>query len=514
MALITDLIQITSNRLEAWMQLVSPQIRKRAGIISVSTAVILTLLYTTIQKFNRPPKQLRHLPYVSYLSFLKYCFRDDLFETYSKQVCMPLLKESNGIYMRPIVEGWSIQLANPVAVKQVLFKPEASFPKAHRAVGAKGTLISKFIGGPNIVLLSGADWRRHRKIANPAFQRSMPVKAFGNLTIKMYKAMEDSGSDTIDVLNLFERWTLDAIGITGFDFDFNALGDKNSQWVRYYDSVKDGMSHPFYIFFPAFDTKYLYLQKKRKEVHDNLDKFLQNLDKIIEDKRKLVHENKDTTRDEDKDLLALMIESELNEEGAKLTNEELRSNLCIFFLAGHDTTANTLAFTLYELAINPELQEKAREEAIRVLGDAPQDIIPTIEQTKELTYINMIMKETMRRHSPVYNTTLRTALEDIEIAGHFIPKGSEFAVDIYNLHHNPDVWSDPYKFDPDRFLPGGEADQQEGVAWAPFSNGGRQCIGMNFSLAEQRVVLSMMCKFICIVGQLFTSLFFNDSKKV
>lgn len=100
----------------------------------------------------------------------------------------------------------------------------------------------------------------------------------------------------------------------------------------------------------------------------------------------------------------------------------------------------------------------------------------------------------MRRHTPVYGTTARVALEDIELAGNFIPKGSELCIDIYNVHHNPDVWMDPYKFDPHRFAPGGEADQQKGVAWVPFSNGNRQCIGMNFSLAEQRVVLSMMCK--------------------
>lgn len=100
----------------------------------------------------------------------------------------------------------------------------------------------------------------------------------------------------------------------------------------------------------------------------------------------------------------------------------------------------------------------------------------------------------MRRHTPVYNTTSRVALEDIELAGNFIPKGTELSIDICGVHHNLDVWKDPYKFDPDRFLPGGEADNQEFAAWVPFSNGNRQCIGMNFSLAEQRVVLSMMCK--------------------
>lgn len=101
----------------------------------------------------------------------------------------------------------------------------------------------------------------------------------------------------------------------------------------------------------------------------------------------------------------------------------------------------------------------------------------------------------MRRHPPAYNTTQRLIEEDINVAGTFIPKGSEWSLDIYNIHHNPNLWKDPYVFNPDRFLPGGEADNQEGIAWIPFSGGQRQCIGMNFSLAEQRVVLSMLCNY-------------------
>jgi hypothetical protein len=118
------------------------------------------------------------------------------------------------------------------------------------------------------------------------------------------------------------------------DFDFNALGDKDNKWVHYYDSVKEGMSHPFFILFPAFDTTYLHLFKKRQEVHDNLTKFLQNLDDIIDQKRKLVHQNIHTPGRADKDLLTLMIESELNEDGEHMTNEELRVNtnkIIVFF---------------------------------------------------------------------------------------------------------------------------------------------------------------------------------------
>lgn len=118
-----DLIHFASEKGNELMRLVAPYLRnKKTGVISLSAAVLLTLIYTTIQKFNRPPPSLRHLPYVSYFSFLKYIFKDELFETYSKKLIMPLIKESSGVYMRPTVTGWAVELANPLAVKQLLFK--------------------------------------------------------------------------------------------------------------------------------------------------------------------------------------------------------------------------------------------------------------------------------------------------------------------------------------------------------------------------------------------------------
>jgi hypothetical protein len=100
MPVVLDLLQKVKDRADDVLRMISPHTRKKAGVISVSAAVFLTLLYSVIQKINRPPKALRHLPYVGYLSFLKYVFKDELFETYSKELIMPLLKkESNGVYM-------------------------------------------------------------------------------------------------------------------------------------------------------------------------------------------------------------------------------------------------------------------------------------------------------------------------------------------------------------------------------------------------------------------------------
>jgi cytochrome P450 len=97
---------------------------------------------------------------------------------------------------------------------------------------------------------------------------------------------------------------------------------------------------------------------------------------------------------------------------------------------------------------------------------------------------------------PVPQTLPRTATKDTELCGIFIPKGSTVTVNIYDLHHSEKLWKDPFVFDPERFAEDGEATQTagEGISWVPFGNGSRQCIGMNFSLNEQRVLLSMLCK--------------------
>lgn len=96
-----ELINIVNEKSSVVMRLIAPYLhnRKKAGVVSVSAAVILTLLYTTLQRFNRPARSLRHLPYVGYFSFLNYIFKDELFEKYSQKLIMPLIKQSNGVYM-------------------------------------------------------------------------------------------------------------------------------------------------------------------------------------------------------------------------------------------------------------------------------------------------------------------------------------------------------------------------------------------------------------------------------
>lgn len=88
----------------------------------------------------------------------------------------------------------------------------------------------------------------------------------------------------------------------------------------------------------------------------------------------------------------------------------------------------------------------------------------------------------------------RVAQKDCDMDGVFIPKGTRFQLDYWEIQHSPQVWKDPKAFRPERFAPGGEAEQQDGIAWLPFSAGPRACLGQNMSLNEQRVALPMLRK--------------------
>ncbi|ORZ00645.1 cytochrome P450 [Syncephalastrum racemosum] len=358
----------------------------------------------------------------------------------------------------------------------------------------KGMLHGEFFVGPNILFLTGDDYKRHRRLANLAFSGSMPLELFGQMTRKMFDWIDVNGKT--EIYNLANKMTLDIIGKVAFGFDFNALDKNSSSFVDKYYSVMDSVTEqPFFFLLPFLERKFLWMFPRRKQAHQDLKDLLHLLNEIIEEKRKQVREQgASTLPDKDKDLLTLMLESEMGRSGVGLSNEELRSNMCAFFLAGHDSTAVSISAVVYYLALHQDIQRKAREEAIGVLGDDGKDTIPTMEQTKKFAYIDMIIKESLRLRPPVPMGVSRVAQEDCDIDGVFLPKGTLFQLDYWEIQHSPQVWKDPKAFRPERFAPGGEAEQQDGIAWLPFSAGPRACLGQNMSLNEQRVALPMLCK--------------------
>ncbi|KAI8143746.1 cytochrome P450 [Fennellomyces sp. T-0311] len=462
--------------------------------VSISTSIVLLGLYLGYREMIKPPRHLRHIPHVEFWKFIGNFLAKRPFDEVVNEVIMPVAKNSeSGLYIRFDKDGWSVHITRPEAAKKFLLKTNI-FEKTNIMIERENTLINRFSNGRrNILVLTGRAWKHQRMIANPAFHRSMPIDLFGNLTVKLFKTM-DAMAGPIEFHRMMERWTLEAIGKAGFDFDFRAIEDKDSKWVQLYRGIITAVLSPLFLFFPVLDSPSLrFLFPERAERHEQLTTFLDMLQGIITQKREILKKNeKADIKDNEKDLLTLLLEAG-NDGGDSLTDNELLSNLCIFFLAGHDTTANALSFAAYYLAVHPEIQEKAREEAIRILGDEPNDILPKHEQLQKMPYINMVIKEVLRMDPPAANVITREATEDTDLSGVFIPKGTKIMLDIYAIHHNPTVWKDPETFNPERFAPEGE-NSRGGLSWVPFSNGARQCIGMNFSLAEQRVLLPMLLR--------------------
>ncbi|KAI9251384.1 cytochrome P450 [Phascolomyces articulosus] len=471
----------------------SPANRKKTAI---PIAVVLASIYFVYRKLILPPPQLHHIPRAGFFQYVTSLFKGRPYDEILKEIT------DHGLYTAFGSSGWTVYVTRPESAKKLLLKTDL-FPKAIMSKAKKETIAGKFLMGPNIIFLPhGPQWKGQRSILNPAFHRSMPIRLFGELAQKLFVEIDKKTDSPIDAFDTMTRWTLDAIGIAGFDFDFNAIQEKDSVWVVRYEKITNASVNPVFMLFPFLDSPYLrFLFPRRARIHHELDLFLDKMQEIITHKRAvLANSNGETTVNKvtnEKDLLTLMLEAAEEESGNKMSDEEIKSNLCGFFIAGHDTTAIALSYAMYNLATHPEVQKKAREEVIKVLGDKPMDVLPTIEQIKEMPYIQMIIKETLRRNTVAQNIVTRAVPEDTDLDGCVIPKGTRVTMDMMGLHRNPKIWKNPDEFDPERFAPGGEAEmaaKKNGMAWMPFSNGARMCIGVNFSLNEQRVFLPMLLR--------------------
>ncbi|KXN74924.1 cytochrome P450, partial [Conidiobolus coronatus NRRL 28638] len=192
------------------------------------------------------------------------------------------------------------------------------------------------------------------------------------------------------------------------------------------------------------------------------------------------------------DLLSTLLRETANNHEDPLTDEELVHNLNVFFVAGHDTTANTLACGMYQLAKNKQVQDKLRKEIYDTLQIQPgtnKIVVPTFDQIKNMEYLGLFIKEVMRIN-PSVAQIVRKLTEDYHIPSDdvVIPKGTTVNVSIYGIHHDPKIYPNPEKFDPERFLVG----KHESDVYMPFGGGSRMCIGSNFSLMEQKVYLTML----------------------
>jgi cytochrome P450 len=191
--------------------------------------------------------------------------------------------------------------------------------------------------------------------------------------------------------------------------------------------------------------------------------------------------------DIDAPLIHQMLAARDPETGHPLDDEALVADLVVFLLAGHDTTATTLAYALWQLGRHPGLQASVAEEAaaIGTRTLTPDDVTALPQSVR-------VLHEALRLCPPGAAVS-RQAMRDVVVDGHRIPAGWNLLVNIYALHRDPAAWPEPERFDPDRFLP----DRSEGRSrwqFLPFGGGQRKCIGDHFAMLEATVALATLVR--------------------
>ena len=169
------------------------------------------------------------------------------------------------------------------------------------------------------------------------------------------------------------------------------------------------------------------------------------------------------------DVLSMLLDA-CHEDGTPMSDQELRDELMTLLVAGHETTASTLAWAFERIAREPRVLARLREE---------------VDAGEENGYVTATIQETLRRRPVLPNTAPRLVKEPVEVGGWLYPPGCALVANAYLLHHDADIYPDPYAFRPERFL-----DDPPGTyTWIPFGGGRRRCLGMSFAMLEMKIVL-------------------------
>ncbi|MBD8500096.1 bifunctional cytochrome P450/NADPH--P450 reductase [Paenibacillus arenosi] len=327
-----------------------------------------------------------------------------------------------------------------------------------------------------------SNWQKAHNILLPSFSQ-MAMRGYHEMMVDIavqliQKWLRLNPDESVDVAEDMTRLTLDTIGLCGFDYRFNSFYREQS--------------HPFITSMTrALDEAMGQLQRlniqqklmvvtKRQFQHD-----IQAMYTLVD---KIIAERKAQGQASGNDLLAHMLNGRDPETGERLDDENIRFQIITFLIAGHETTSGLLSFALYYLLKNPDKLQKAYEEVDRVLVDA----VPTYTQVRELSYIRMILNESLRLW-PTAPAFALYAKEDTMLAGKYsMKKGDSVNVLVPIVHRDTDVWGEDVEtFRPERFE---DISKVPHHAFKPFGNGQRACIGQQFAMQEAVLVLGMVLK--------------------
>ena len=376
----------------------------------------------------------------------------------------------------PIISGKILRrfhfVTDPDGNRQLFKTNFINYPKSPETKGVLAKALKR-----GLFVIEGEEWRWQRRALNPAFA----PRNVARLTPPMTRCAEESSTriaaaeGPVNISYEMMKTAFDVIvrvTFSGGDGDSTVPLDTVSEAIEHYLDKTARVSILDFLGVPAWVPR-----PGRVRTHPTLKALKDGADAAIAERRR--NPNTDAPA-----LLDLLLDAEDTKTGRRMTDAELRDNLITFLIAGHETTALTLSWALYLLAMDPATQKRAATEAQAVLGGRAA----TAEDVEKLPFVQQVIYETLRLYPPI-PVHLRTAAADDEVCGHAVKKGDVMIAPFYSLHRNKRLWKQPRKFLPDRFADMSKIDR---FAYVPFSVGPRVCIGADFAMQEATIILATL----------------------
>jgi cytochrome P450 len=315
--------------------------------------------------------------------------------------------------------------------------------------------------------------KRQRKLAQPAFHHQR-INAYGDVMVQYTLRMLNQWRDgmTLDVHEAMMHLTMEIVAKTLFDADVS----EDAQAIG--DAITSG----------------LHIVSRRLNLPINIPSWIptagnrasqRNLHVLNSAIKRIIDSHRASGEDRG-DLLSMLMLAE-DEDGQRMSDQQLRDEAMTIFIAGHETTANALSWSLYLLAQHAEVAAHLHDEVATLNG-----IPPTVHDLARLPYTDMIIKEVMRLYPPAWIVP-RIAIADFEMGGYPIRKESLIFTSPYAMHRHPRYYESPDRFVPERWT----AEMEKSLpkyAYFPFGGGPRVCIGNGFAMMEARLILATIAQ--------------------
>jgi cytochrome P450 len=349
-----------------------------------------------------------------------------------------------------------VMLSDPAEVRSVFTAPPEVL---HPGEGAR--VLQPVVGSNSVILLDEDAHMEQRKLMLPAFHGERMARLSGLMTDVAERDVAGwPRRAPIGLHSRAQRLTLEIILRAVFGLEpgarLDALRERLRQMLAFGDRPISLLPFPPESVAGRLLTRYGPVARFNR-LQEETDALLHEL--IEERRAEPAHD----------DVLSMMLEAR-HEDGSPMSGQELRDELMTLLVAGHETTASTLAWMFERLAREPRVLSRLHEE---------------IEDGGSDEYLTATIQETLRRRPVLPNSAPRLVMQPVEVGGWSYPPGVCLVPNAYLVHHDPDIYPDPYAFRPERFL-----DDPPGTyTWIPFGGGRRRCLGASFAMLEMKIVL-------------------------